>query len=380
MGGADRRMSRRHQRNGPKVKAAALPDAYLCNTYLHLIMALADITAHDRPATVIYLDDEVSVPHALQTRLVAVCPAVTFIYTSDDAAQAAFTRLPRWIPAIIRRNLSWHHGHPVRPRDWRIAALKGHRFTTGYLGHDGFFMSKVLAGICDRIVLRESGLNIYTTQPVPPLKAILRAACGLPPFRQTWGEARWVTQIEASRPQDLPATVQAKAVQHGFSHVMEALPPARAAALVSAFVDEPLQSPTPGQRSALLLSQPLGLIGVGEVAQGRLYAGLARKLQQAGYRVTLKLHPRDRPFDLPGCITLPQKFPIEAWRYCNGAPFDLAVAIRSAALDGETCGLTRRAVQLVQSEEFVAHRQAFWHNTLPDRLAALLSVSAESAP
>lgn len=356
-----------------RLPSLALPDLYLCNTYRHLLMALASIAAAERAAIVVYLEDEVPVPTALRARLAAASPLTEFIFTTDAAQQKAFTRAPAWVSAVIRRNLSWHDGRFVSPFRWRSRLLAGRRFATGYVSHAGFFFSKVVAGLCARIVLRESGLNNYTALPVTPLKAVLRSVSGFSPFRQIWGEAAWITQIEVARPQDLPLRVRAKAVQNSFAQMMQALPAAQSQALAQAFLDAPLPifaSPLP---KALLLSQPLEQIGMGDVAAKQaLYAELATELRRQGFQIYLKQHPREARFDLPDSLALPARFPIEAWPYCAAPRFDLAVAICSAALDMGNNDFAKRNLQLVAVADFNAPGYRVWRDALSSRLAGAL--------
>jgi hypothetical protein len=338
------------------------------------MMALASIAAAGQAAVVVYLEDEVPVPAALRARLAGVSPLTEFIFTTDTVEQKSFTRAPAWVPAVIRRNLSLHDRRFISPLRWRSSLLADRRFATGYISHAGFFFSKVVAGRCARIVLRESGLNNYTALPVPPLKAVLRAVSGLSPRRQIWGEAAWIGQIEVARPQDLPLLVRGKAVQNSFAQVMQALPAIQSQALAQAFLDAPLPIFTAPQPTALLLSQPLEQIGMGDAeAKQALYAELATELRRQGFQIYLKQHPREARFDLPNSLALPARFPIEAWPYCAAPRFDLAVAICSAALDMGNNDFAKRNLQLVAVADFNAPGYRVWRDALSSRLAGALA-------
>lgn len=351
-----------------------LPDFYLCNTYRHLLMALASIAAAGQPAVVVYLEDEVPVPAILRTRLAAISPLTEFIFTTDAAQQAAFTRAPNLVPAVIRRNLSWQGLKLIRPFQWCSPLLHNRRFATGYVNHAGFFFTKVAAGRCDRIILCESGLNNYTGLIVPPLKAVLRALSGLSPLRQIWGEESWIAHIEVARPEDLPRRVRAKGLRRTFAQVMQALPPAQSQILAEAFLDVPLPVLTMSQPIALLLSQPLEQIGMGDLnAKRELYVGLIAELHRHGFQVYLKQHPREVGFDLPGVQSLPSRFPIEAWSYCAVPHFDLAVAICSAALDIGNNGFARRSLQLVAAVDFTPSEYPVWRDELRKSLNVALN-------
>lgn len=353
----------------------ALPDLYLCNTYRHLLMALASIAAAGQTAVVIYLEDEVPVPAALRARLAHVSPLTEFIFTTDAAQQSAFARAPDWVPGVIRRNLSWRNLLPMRPAHWQPPFLLGRRFATGYVSHAGFFLTKVIAGLCDRIVLRESGLNNYIALSVPPLKAVLRALSGLSPFSQIWGEAPWIAQIEVARPEDLPRRVRAKGIRRSFTRVLHALPAAQSQALAQAFLDAPLPVFTTSRPTVLLLSQPLEQIGMGDLCSKQvLYATLTAELRRHGFQVYFKQHPREVGFDLADSVALSPRFPIEAWPYCAVPPFNLAVAVCSAALDIGNNTFAKRSLQLVAAQEFTASGYRVWRDELSTRLAVALKL------
>ena len=368
--------------------AATRPDLYLCNAYRHLLVALALVIAAGRPAWVIYLEDECPLPPDLRARLARACPEARLICSKDRTQMAAFMRLPGFVPGILRRNLRPAPVWPglIRPGRWRAPLLEGQRFATGHVFHAGFFFSKVVAGSCDRVVLRESGLNNYITLPVPRGKALLRGLSGLPARAQVWGEDRWIDRIEVSRPEDLPAPVRGKG--HGFrlEDLFAALPQDRARALGTAFLGGPLPPdaaeakgtyPTDlstGGPDALLLTQPLEDIDLCSAAEKRaLYAALVTVLRAHGYRVHVKPHPRERVVPLPDTRTLPAEVPIEAWPLASAQRFDLAVALCSASLEVGTASFARRRCQLVAPDQFVPGRFAALIPGLPRRLEQRLS-------
>lgn len=353
----------------------AEPDLYLCNTHRHLLLAMASIQSKYRPATLVYLQDHVPVPPALQIRLATLNPETRFVYTTDAAQQVAFARLPGWLPAVVRRNLSWEGWRMIRPQNWQSPVLADSSFATGYFSHTGFFLAKVLAQRCRSVVLRESGLNNYLELPLEPLKALLRACVGLSPRRQIWGEEPWVTRIEVTRPEDLPAAVRAKGVAFSFVQALQALPAVQAQALAQSFLGADLSLEMAiVPRRALLLSQPLEGAGICDgAAQQALYRDLAYTLQQHGFEVWLKPHPRDATFSLPGCNSLPACFPIEAWPFCGQPRFDVAVALCSAALDQGNVGLAKTMVQMVSPEVLNATDYGNWKGQLSPRLAAILA-------
>jgi hypothetical protein len=348
-------------------------DVFLCGTRRHLLMSLATIAQAGRPATVIYLEDLLPIPADMRLRLARACPQVSFIFTSDSDQIAAFARLPRVLPAIVRRNISvggrWGI---IRPAAWQSPLIKDRRFDTGYVYHSVFFMAKVLSGRCDHMVLREDGLSNYVARDVPPFKAALRWLCGLSPGQQIWGEEQWIDRIEVSRPDDLPASVRAKAVRVTFRDVMDVLPAPTARAIGSAFLPDVPQL-AHGTRTAILLTQPLDAVGICSPAQKlQIYAQIADQLTQAGYRVYVKPHPTEAESALPGTVALPPTFPVEVWPYITDQKFSRAVALCSTALVSGARAFADQTTQLVPPAMFNADHFADWPGLIAPALAEAL--------
>jgi Alpha-2,8-polysialyltransferase (POLYST) len=348
-------------------------DVFLCGTRRHLLMALATIAQAGRSATLIYLEDALPISAEMRTRLKQACPQVTFIFTKDSDQIAAFARLPRMVPAIVRRNLTFGGMWGVmRPDAWQCPLIKDQRFGTGYVYHSVFFMAKVLAGRCDQMVLREDGLSNYVGREVPPFKAALRLLCGLSPRHQIWGEERWIARIEVSRPDDLPTAVRAKAVRLSFRDVMEGLPVPTARRIAAAFLPEVPQL-AQGTRTAILLTQPLDAVGICSSAQmQQIYTEIADRLMRAGYRVYVKPHPTEGDAPLPGVMALPPDFPVEVWPYVTDQKFSLAVALCSASLAGGARAFAHRTTQLLGPGLFNAGSFADWPALISAAIAAAL--------
>lgn len=345
---------------------------HLCNNYRHLLIALASILADGEPALVVYLEDDLPLPPTLRARLAMVCPQAEFLFTTDRAQMQDFARLPGFFPALLRRNLSVSPSGLVRPIGWQPHCLAGRRFRTGYLYHSGFFFAKVSAGLCDRVVLRESGLNNYVPHAVPALKSIVRLASGLPARKQIWGEESWVDVIEVARPDDLPAAVRAKARKLTFDDVMNTLSAKAADDLGAAFLGDVPLIDSALHRSAILLTQPLDSIGLCSPDQKvALYQSIAARLHAAGYEVTVKHHPRDAGFDVVGTTQIPAAFPIEAWPYFTPQRFALAVAICSAALAGGSREFAQTAIQLLPPNRFNLQGFPQWESSIAAALRKL---------
>lgn len=353
---------------GASAAAPARPPSalHLCNSYRQLLLALAEVLATEAPATVVYLDDDLPLCAPVRARIEATCPGVRFLWISDRHEMQAFARLPRWLPALIRRNLSVGRAAAggwrlMRPADWTSGALGARRFDVGHVHHAGFFMAKVVAGRCDRVVLHESGLHNYARLPVPPLKALLRLLSGMAPHRQFWGEERWIDEIAVARPDLLPAPLRHKARRWS----------ADLAGRNSALTDRmrrlaAIFLPAAGELSAgpdtaLILGQPIDTMGLcSSAAKAALYAGIARRLGASGFRVLLKAHPRDPAFRIDGVETLPPDFPIEIWPLLSDRRFALAVALCSAALGEAGDTFAEARVQLVPPDLFNRAGFADW--------------------
>lgn len=358
---------------------------HLCNSHRQLLVALADALRAEASATVIYLDDDLPLAPPIRARIEAICPGIEFLWTSDRREMAAYARLPRWLPALIRRNLSLARQRGgglrlLRPADWVSATLGDRRFDVGHVYHAGFFMAKVVAGRCSRVVLRESGLHNYATLPVPPLKALVRLISGLAPHRQIWGEERWIDVIEVAHPERLPAALRHKARRFRFADIgRNGAPDDRMRRLAALFLPEAASLPA-GPDAALILGQPIDAMGLCSTdAKAALYAGIARRLATGGYRVLLKPHPRDPAFRIDGVQTLPPDFPIEIWPFLSDRRFALAVAICSAALDDDAGTFADAHVQLVAAPQF--NRAAFtdWPATIDRALASALAGGSEQS-
>lgn len=354
------------RRDGP---SSVETDLHLCNNYRHLLFALASIAAEDKPATVVFLEDEIRLSPDLRRRLAGACPQARFLFTRDQDEIAAFARLPAALPAILRRNLTF--GGPLglrRPHNWQPPFLAGQRFSTGYIYHAGFFLSKAVAGLCSRVVLRESGLNNYVSLTVRWPKALLRLAMGLPPFSQTWGEEPWVDTLEMSNPAILPHVVRAKARKLTFEDVMDGLPPAVARGIAAAFLGRH-RPPDLSPRSALLLTQPLSAINICSPAeQHRIYRSIVVRLHDAGYTVYVKPHPLDGMPELPDVCSLPGHFPIEALPYVTDEKFDLVVALCSASLSSGARPVARHSLQLLSPEIFNAQGFSRWPDLIDNAM------------
>ncbi len=343
---------------------------HLCGNYRHLLQAVADLVADNQPGTIVYLEDYLPVSGALREKLRVACPLIEFIYTTDANEMRAFQNLPRFLPAILQRNLRLGGKSGVQaPTSWAGPLIGTRRFGTGYVYNSGFFLAKVVAGRCDRVVLRESGLENYVRFPVHGLKRLIRALWGLPPRHQVYGEERWIERIEVARPEALPAEVRKKGFRFTLAEVLGKLPPLQAGLISSAFLDADPITLDQDKPSAILLTQPLDLVSICQSAdKHRIYSGIIDDLQSSGYRVYVKHHPRDTNISPTAAIAIPATFPMEAWPYFSHQRFDVAVALCSASIASESSSFADRAIQLLDPDEFNAAAFAGW----PDKITASL--------
>ncbi len=309
---------------------------------------------------ILYINDHLPIDDRLSSSLERLTSA-RIVRVSDAAAVEEFAQLPKRFPGMLRRNLSWRGGRPLSPHRWTPGMLKDREFDVAYVYNPGFFLSKVVAGRSRRVVMRDSGYANYVRHRVPPARALPRLLAGRSPVFQTWGEERWIDEIQVVRPDLVPARVRGKASRITLDRFMARLSAERSLALTLAFYGEPplaleLDGPT-----ALIVTQPIDQLEMCTTAQKlELYESLAERLRQHGFDVVVKPHPREQVAALAGCQHIPQAFPIEGWTYLGRPPFDLAVSLNSAALSDEDLGFARRRLQLVPPDRFYPRYWDTW--------------------
>lgn len=344
----------------PASQTFVLPDLYLPTGPLPLLAALASVLGTGYPAEIVYLEDATPLPDGFTARIEREFPGIVLKRSFDSAAIEEFATLPCWFPAILRRNVAFRScGRLVRPQD-RPGSWMEPGYRNAYVYLTGNFTAKTLRSRCKTIILREEGLGSYYGLRHGWGKALLRRMAGLP-RHQIMGEEPWVDRIEITRPQALPPNLRMKARALSLADLIKALPDGMAQCLAKAFWSGPLP-PLQGRR-ALLLTQPVDLAGLGNKQDKKdIYAAIIAELKASGYRVLVKPHPRESVD--PRTHTLPSFFPIEAWSWLGMEPFDLAVALCSSALEGDTAGFSRCNLQLVTPERFQQGDFGGWQNRL----------------
>lgn len=346
-------------------RTGAATEVHLCGNYSHLLVATADLASRrdlrSSPAELVFIDDHLELGDRLLDHLVELTGA-RVRRVSDRASIEAFARLPRFLPGMLRRNVSWtDRGRPILPRSWAPASLAGTRYDIGFVYHPGFFLSKVIAGRCDRIVMRDSGYANYVRHAVPMGRALPRLLAGRSPRFQTWGEEPWVDEIEVVRPDRLPQRIRHKASRLTLDGLMAALPSHTSRAVAAAFWGSETAPSAPRAATALILTQPIDQLGFcSTAAKNALYDGIARRLEDEGFEIAVKPHPLERDIALRDRHQLPAAFPIEAWTWLGVPQFDLAVSLNSAALADREVSFARKRVQLIPPTSFYAAHWSTW--------------------
>ena len=334
---------------------------HLCITYRQILMAICDAIATQRQTTVIVLIDYQHVPIDIRYRLARHFNFIRFCFINESQILESYATLPRFVPAIMRRNISFDSNmRPCRPQQWIPDFLAGCHFATGYIYHSGPFMAKVLRGLCERLILREDGLSNYVVQRVSRGKGVIRLCFGLSPTAQVWGEEPWVHAVEAEHPDRLPDQVKGKAQELKFSQLLNAIDPLARIAFMKVFGLEAFAQLETG-KSCVLLTQPVSEVGLCSTElKLTLYQQLVDQFIAKGYTVYVKRHPKEDEYWLEHTTRLPSAFPIELWYYITGHRFDCGVALCSSALASDAEPIAHRLLQLIPLEYFNARYSSKW--------------------
>lgn len=350
-------------------------EVHVCDNYAQLLVATADLAGRrspeGEPPLLLFLDDRLRLADDLRTML-ADTTGADIVVASDLDSIERFARLPRWMPAIVRRNVSWtRRRRPIRPSAWRQSPVGSRSFEAGYVYHPGYFLSKVVAGRCQQVVMRDCGYAAYVRHRVPWSRKATRVVARRSPRWQIWGEERWVDRIQVARPELLPASVRHKAERVAIDELMGALEPITAQRIADAFWGDAEQIRLGSEPTALLLTQPIDDLGMCTTAEKRaLYAGIARRLRDRGFAVAVKPHPREFSSSIDGVPSISPAFPIEAWTWRGQRPFDVAVSLNSAALAPLAVSFAAQTIQLVPYERFYPAFADQWGGFIDQAFAA----------
>lgn len=341
-------------------------EVHLCDNYAKLLLAMADLASREsrsrspRPL-VLFIEDRLPLGDDLGQSLAALTNA-EIVRVSDHSAIESFARLPRFLPPMLRRNLSWTGAWtPVRPSTWTPAFLSGRRFGTGYVYHPGFFLSKVVAGHSDRVVMRDDGYANYVRHRVPLKRVVPRLLAGRSPRYQTWGEEPWVDEIQVVRPDQLPHRIQHKASRLMLDDLMSEMSDHQARKLANAFWGSTEPPATGEHPTALILTQPLDQLGICTTTEkADLYQEIVDRVRKRGLDIVVKCHPRERKPVLQNEQQIPAAFPIEAWIWIGQPRFDLAVSLNSTSLSDPKASFAQQTLQLIPPERFYAEHWKDW--------------------
>lgn len=346
--------------------SSPIGDVHLCDHYLHLLTATADLGADQPMSTsdkplILFIGDHLPFDAEFQARLARHARA-DIVVVSDDEAVEEYSRLPRWFPGQIRRNLNWtSRGALQRPQDWTPSFLTGRSFKNAYVYHPGFFLSKVVAGHCEKVIMRESGYANYVRHRVPVRRMGLRLLARRHPLRQTWGEEPWVDEIQVMRPDQLPPNVRSKATKLTLEDLRGRLDPATARDIALLFWPDSEPATVGPGPTALIATQPIDQLGMCSTEQKfALYEDLAGRLEHEGYTVIVKPHPREQQVAMTNRQQLPRSFPIEAWTWIGQEPFDVAVSLNSTSLLDPGSSLAHSQLQLIAPDRFYAEHWSAW--------------------
>lgn len=351
-------------------------EIHVCDNYAQLLVATADLAARRDPGmpapVLLYLEDHLGLDDHLCRELSAVTGA-EIVRASDRSEIERFARLPRWMPGIVRRNLSLDRvGRPIVANRWSGSSIGERSFDVAYVYHPGYFMSKVVSGRAEAVVMRDCGYAAYVRHRVPWSRKLPRLLAARSARWQTWGEEPWVDLIQVARPELLPSSVRPKAEPLTVDELLGRLDASTARQVGSAFWGDADPIVIGEEPTALLLTQPIDDLGMCSSAEKRdLYETLAERLRVRGYDVVVKPHPRESAGVLDDVPTLPPSFPIEAWVYCGHRPFDVAVSLNSAALAPTAVSFAARTVQLVPHERFYPAFRAQWNGHIEHAFSAL---------
>ncbi|MDE5206952.1 glycosyltransferase family 52 [Citrobacter amalonaticus] len=326
---------------------------HICITLRQLLISICDALKTKRKTTIIFLIDYQSITLDRQKKIIKNFDNIEFMFLKESDLLDEFSLTTYCIPAIIKRNITFKSGHfHLGCKNWTPEVLKKRFYDTTYIYHSGPFTSKVIRKISKNIVLREDGLSNYVVQPLDPIKAVIRAFCGLSPFGQVWGEERWVRTLEVESPELLPGRVKNKAIKLTVTSLLNSLNEKSKKKFIDSFELNNLVSLS-GRKSCLILTQPIDDVGFCNTKDKiRIYNKLAQKFIQKKYNVYVKLHPKEREFDVAEATYITKDFPVELLKYVLTEKMNYCIALCSSSLNMEENALAITQIQVIPLELF----------------------------
>ena len=336
-------------------------------------MAVSTSLIEEDESDIIFLTDYQWIDVEMQYRLISNFESIKFHFVEESIVIDEFSRLPKFFPSILRRNLSFDERWlPVTPGDWRPKFLANKSFDVGYIYHTGPFVAKVLRGVSRKIILREDGLSNYIAQKLSFVKKIIRLVFGLPWRQQVWGDEGWVDRLEVEFPDELPPIVKGKAVELKINSLLCGLTDEVRKKFSAVFELERF----PGdfvEKACLILTQPIEVIeGIDKPAKIEIYNKIAKNFYDSGYVVYIKNHPKEDFYRVENCKEyLPASFPIELWGLVVNYKFDVAVALRSTSMSRLTSGFSEKSFQLIAADKFNSQGFSEWGGLIDDELKSI---------
>lgn len=303
---------------------------FICTTYYHVYVTLLKQLNAPREADLVICDD---IPTgrtlAEQIRRAGLFSNVWYVQQSLLPEVRGHSRLD-WV--VFQHRRRYRTLHPLLP-------FQVENYQDVYLFHDGTPLGMYLTDARKPYHLIEDSLNFYQRFRETPQARLLKA--------HTWrfylrrilnagyfplGESRFVIDIEVNDRSKLQIQGK-KIVELSRSQLHSNLSPEGLRLLLEVFGCP--QMPEMGGYCALLLTEPLYTDGVcGSLQeQVQIYKEMTTQLEQRGFHVVLKPHPRDTAsYSHTSATVLERYFPIELLNDSSAFVLGCVAAVSSSAV------------------------------------------------
>jgi hypothetical protein len=299
---------------------------YVCATQRHLLDALIDVARDvNNYHCIILLSDhqEFAVNHCHLNSI----NNLQILISTDDVAIQEFSLLSlgalkknRYIRKIFI-NFSLKNFKIIRPTKFKPSLLRDLAFDVGVIYHPKIFMSKCVRSVCARLVLREDGfVNLYPK------------ASFFPRFHVNhyfYGSESWIDELQMT---SCPTkSLKYKYFRRSLGEELAKMSPSEKQLICDAWsFTMPLISPV--KKKCLLLGLDLSRSGtLSKEMADSLMSDIINKLNEGGYEVIYKAHPKDRKIDFQSVISLPKSIPSELIPYLINENFDALIDFSSSS-------------------------------------------------
>lgn len=352
--------------------------SHLCITYNHLLMSLATITHLEYDVHTVYMPiDYQYVCPDIRRKIKLNFKNVDFKFVKERCYIDSFSKLPTFIPSIVRRNVSFSGFRVISSFHWFSGANK---FDLFYCYHTGPFLSKCLSGNSRYTILRTDGFANYKYQDVTFFKGIIRFFFGLSHNRQIWGEEKWVNLIETPHPQLIPSQViQEKTKKFDLNQVKTLLEGDDLQCKIIDCFNIGSKIPIDLRSSVILLTQPISEVGFCDVeVEKSIYDSIIKFFIRHGYCVYVKQHPKENKKEFSPAVSLSRDFPVEILSLL-GIKARIAIALNTAALQDEF-PIANRQIQLIPLELFDNKGFSQWQSVINEKLMNLSEELCDESP